>query len=157
MIPILAGLWAFVGVVALCWLVWSRLHRFRPSRSQQRWEADSSAPTADADWIYGDRGERKLPGPRPTAEEASEARVIVADAERKARDILAEADRVRREVEAELAAERADLALKSKRLFEFLANTLEEVERAGANGSSAMTAHDLEELEAMHDQLSDTE
>ncbi len=157
MIPILAGLWAFVGVVALCWLAWSRRHSFRPSRSRQRREADSSARNVDADWIYGDRGERKPRRPRPTAEEASEAREIVADAERQARDILAEADRVRKEVEAELAAERADLALKSKRLFEFLANTLEEVERAGANGSSAMTAHDLEELEAMHDQLSDTE
>jgi hypothetical protein len=156
-IPILAGLWAFVGVVALCWLAWSRRHSFRPSRSRQRREADSSARNVDADWIYGDRGERKPRRPRPTAEEGSEAREIVADAERKARDILAEADRVRKEVEAELAAERTDLALKSKRLFEFLANTLEEVERAGANGSSTMTAHDLEELEAMHDQLSDTE
>jgi hypothetical protein len=156
-IPILAGLWAVVGVVALGWLAWSRRHSFGPSRSRQRREADSSARNVDADWIYGDRGERKPRRPRPTAGEASEARAIVADAERKAGDILAEADRVRREVEAELAAERADLALKRERLFKFLANTLEEVERAAANGSSPMTAHDLEELEAMHDQLSDTE
>jgi hypothetical protein len=156
-IPILAGLWAFVGVVTLCWLAWSRRHSFWTSRSRQRREADSSVPNVDADWIYGDRGERKPGRPRPTAEEASEATVIVADAERQARDILAEADRVRKEVEAELAAERADLALKSKRLFEFLTNTLEEVERPATNGSSPMTAHDLEELEAMHDQLSDTD
>jgi hypothetical protein len=155
-IPALAGLWAFAGVVALVWVAWSRRRSSWPSRSPQRPEPDVSASEADADWIYGDRGERQPGRPRSTAEEA-EASAIVADAQRKAREILAEADRERRGVEAELAAERADLATKSKRLFEFLTNTLEEVERAAANGSSATIAHDLEELEAIHDQLTDTE
>ena len=79
------------------------------------------------------------------------------DAELRAHDILAQSERERSQVEAELALERADLAEKSKRLSEFLANALEEVESALANGSSTTNASDLRELEALHDELRGTE
>ncbi len=77
------------------------------------------------------------------------------DAELKAHEILSAAERARTQVEAELAHEQADLAEKSKTLSEFLANALEEVERASANGTAS--AHDLGELEALRDELRSTE
>jgi gas vesicle protein len=138
--------------------VWSRRRGLWRTRPRGR-PAESVARDFDADWIYGDRDERKpRPHLRETEEKArSEAEAIVREAELKAHDILAESERERSRVEAELARERADLAAKSKRLSEFLANTLEEVERASANGSSATSVHDLEELEALQDELRGTE
>lgn len=160
MIPILASLWALVGVLALVWLVWSG--RLGPSRTRQRRVAkrQSSTPAVgdlDSEWIYGDRAERK-PQARPqelTEEARLEAEAIVKDAEHKAHEILAAAERARSQVEAELAREQAHMAEKSKKLSEFLANALEEVERASANG--AASPHDLGELEALRDELRSTE
>ena len=150
MIVILAGLWALVGVLALGWLLWSRRRGlWRPRRQR----TEPVGRDFDADWIYGDRGERNPRANRRTEEAKREAEAMVSDAELIAHDILAEAEHARSRVEAELARERADLAEKSKRLSEFLANTLEEVERASANGSSTTSVHDLEELEALHDEL----
>lgn len=160
MLLILASLWALVAVLALVWLVWSG--RLGPSRTRQRRLAkrQSSIPAVgdlDSEWIYGDRAEGK-PRARPQEmkEEATrEAEAIVKDAEFKAREILAGAERERSHVEAELAREKAHMAEKSMRLSEFLANALEEVERASANGSAS--AHDLGELEALRDELGSTE
>jgi hypothetical protein len=42
-----------------------------------------------------------------------------------------------------------------KKLSEFLSNTLEEVERASANGRAS--AHDLDELEALREELRNTD
>ena len=111
----------------------------------------------DAEWIYGDRAERKPQArPRGLNEEARlEAEAIVRDAELKAREILASAERARSRVEAELAREQAHMAEKSKKLSEFLSNALEEVERASANGRAS--AHDLDELEALREELRSTE
>jgi hypothetical protein len=155
--PIFWGLGAFLCVLALVWLSW---HRTRRS-SSYRWQRQGADSTRDfdAEWIYGNRGEQKA-GARPREREEKATREgegIIADAERRAQGILAEADRVRREVEAELAAERVQLAMKSKRLSEFLANTLEEVQRTSANGSATTSDHNLEELEAMRDELRDSE
>jgi len=151
-IAILAVLWALVGALAFGWLLWHRsrqVWRRRPLRKP----AEPAAHDFDADWIYGDRGERRSQQFREVEERArDEAEAIVRDAELRALEILAESERERSQVHAELARERADLAEKSKRLSEFLANTLEEVERASANGSST-TSHDLEELEALQDEL----
>jgi molecular chaperone GrpE (heat shock protein) len=148
-ITILATLWALVGVLGLVWFVSRRTRG--PWRARPRSQPESAAPVADAEWIYGDRGGHKT---RPSLREAE---AILADAERKANEIVAEAERVRSRVEAELAFERADLAEKTKRLSEFLANTLEEVERASANGSPTDSTRHLEELEALHDELSGTD
>jgi vacuolar-type H+-ATPase subunit H len=107
----------------------------------------------DAEWIYGDRAERK---PQPRARELKlEADAIVKDAELKAREIIAAAERARSRVEAELAREQAHMAEKSRKLSDFLANALEEVERASANGRTS--AHDVEELEALREELRNTE
>ena len=111
----------------------------------------------DAEWIYGDRAERK-PQARPrevNEETTSEAEAIVRDAELKAREIIAAAEQARSRVEAELAREQAQMAEKSKKLSEFLSNALEEVERASANGRAS--AHDLDELEALREELRSTE
>lgn len=160
MIPILATLWAVVGVLLLIALVWIR--SLRPSRARQRGPATSEAtiPAADdldAEWIYGDRPQRKpLAEPEEIAEEARrEAQAIVKDAELKALEILTSAERARSRSEAELAREQARLAERSERLSEFLANALEEVEQASANGSTVST--DLGELEALRDELRGTE
>ena len=89
-------------------------------------------------------------------EEATlEAEAIARDAELKAREILATAERARNRVEAELAREETQMAEKSKKLSEFLSNALEEVERASANGRAS--AHDLDELEALREELRSTE
>ena len=159
MIQILATLWAVVGVLLLVGLVWSRSSR--PSRARQRGPATSEAtiPAADDDeWIYGDRPERKsLVKPEEMAEEARrEARAIVRDAELKALEILTSAERARSRSEAELAREQARLADKRERLSQFLANALEEVDQASANGST-VSAHDLGDLEALRDELRRTE
>jgi len=151
-IAILAVLWALVGALALGWLLWHRSRRVWRRRPLRK-PAEPAAHDFDADWIYGDRGERRSRQFREVEERArDEAEAIVRDAELRALEILAESERERSQVHAELARERADLAEKSKRLSEFLANTLEEVERASANGSST-TSHDLEELEALQDEL----
>jgi hypothetical protein len=158
-IVILAALSALVGVLALGWLLWRRRRRLSRTRLPHGPRADSPAHDLDADWIYGDRGNR-APGAhrRETEENARrEAEAIIRDAELRAHDILAQSERQRSQVEAEMARERADLAEKSKRLSEFLANALEEVERASGNGSAMTSASDLEELEALHDELRGTE
>jgi hypothetical protein len=157
-IPVLAGLWALVGVLALVWLVASG--RLRLTRQRQPAKSQSTARAVgdlDAEWIYGDRAERKPQArPREVNEEATlEAEAIVRDAELKAREILAAAERARSRVEAELAREQAQMAEKSKKLSEFLSNALEEVERASANGRAS--AHDLDELEALREELRSTE
>jgi vacuolar-type H+-ATPase subunit H len=155
----LAILWALVGVLALAWLVWSgRLRLTRERRPAKPQASARAASDLDAEWIYGDRAERKpLARPQePTEEEARlEAEAIVKDAERKAHEILAAAERARSHVEAELAREQAHMAEKSKKLSEFLTNALEEVERASANG--AASPPDLGELEALRDELRSTE
>ena len=158
MIAILAVLWAVVGILALGWLLWTgRLgpRKTPEQRRAQRRMAESSAPTLDAEWIYGERA-RRTPrqSPQEMEERATrEAEAIVRDAELKARNIIAGAEGARREIVAELAREQADLAEKTSRLAEFLVGTLEEVERASANGSGAVSAHDLEQLEALQDEL----
>jgi hypothetical protein len=88
---------------------------------QRRPETPQSSKRAvsdlDAEWIYGDRAERK-PQARPQETEARlEAQAIVKDAERKAHEILAAAERARSHVEAELAREQAHMAEKSKKLL----------------------------------------
>jgi hypothetical protein len=156
-IAILAVLWAVVGILAFGWLLWTgRLgpRRTPEQRRAQRRMAESSAAD-DAEWIYGERVRRT---PRPSLQETEErarreAEAIVRDAELKARSIVSAAEGARREVVAELAREQADLAEKTSRLAEFLASTLEEVERASANGSGTVSAHDLEQLEALQDEL----
>ena len=156
MIPILAGLWALVGVLALVWLVASGGLRLKRQRRPMKAQSTSrAAGDLDAEWIYGDRAERK-PRPREPNEEAKlEADAIVKDAELRAREIIAAAERARSRVEAELAREQAHMAEKSKKLSEFLANALEEVERASANGRAS--AHEVEELEALREELRNTE
>ena len=72
-------------------------------------------------------------------------------AELRAQEILGSAERTRSQVEAELAREQARMAERSKKLSDFLADALEEVERASANGSAS--AKDLAELEALRDEL----
>jgi vacuolar-type H+-ATPase subunit H len=143
-------LYGLVGVLTLGVLLWRRRRPARALTGGQ--QADSGAREVDADWIYGDRGRKA--NLRESEEQARrEAEAIVADAERRAREIVAEAERVRSQVEADLARERADLAEKSKKLSDLLAETIEEVERTSANGSGTTSTHDLEELEALHDEL----
>jgi len=157
-IPVLAGLWALVGALALVWLVASGRLRLTRQRRPVKAQSTSRAPgDLDAEWIYGDRAERKpQPKPRELNEEARlEADAIVKDAELKAREIIAAAERARSRVEAELAREQAHMAEKSRKLSDFLANALEEVERASANGRAS--AHDVEELEALREELRNTE
>jgi hypothetical protein len=155
-IPVLAALWALVGALALVWLVASgRLRLTRQRRPVKVQSTSSAAGDLDAEWIYGDRAERK-PRPRELNEEANlEADAIVKDAELRAREIIAAAERARSRVEAELAREQAHMAEKSKKLSDFLANALEEVERASANGRAS--AHEVEELEALREELRNTE
>jgi vacuolar-type H+-ATPase subunit H len=157
-IPVLAALWALVGALALVWLVASgRLRLTRQRRPVKVQSTSSAAGDLDAEWIYGDRAERNpQPRPREVNEEAKlEADAIVRDAELKAREIISAAERARSRVEAELAREQAHMAEKSRKLSEFLANALEEVERASANGRAS--AHDVEELEALREELRNTE
>ena len=158
MIAALAILWALVGVLALLWLAWSgRLRLTRDRRPAKPQASARGASDLDAEWIYGDRAERRpQAGPQELNEEARlEARAVVKDAELKAHEILAAAEHARSQVEAELAREQAHMAEKSKKLSEFLTNALEEVERTSANG--AASAHDLGELEALRDELRSTE
>ena len=153
-------LWTVVGAFLLFGLVWRAW--LRPARLRRRLEeGPANLPAADdldAEWIYGDRPERKpLARPEEIAEEARrEAQAIVNDAELKALEILTSAERARTRSEAEIAREQARLAETSERLSRFLANALEEVERASANGST-VTTHDLGELEALRDDLRATE
>jgi vacuolar-type H+-ATPase subunit H len=164
---VLASLWVFVGVLTLAWLLWSGKSRSsgRPHARKGRSEA-APVDELDAEWIYGDRAGRNPPtrlvdpdAPTSDGEAVLKAKhkaaTILEDAEAKAREILAEAERTRREVEAELARERAEMAEKSKKLSEFLVNTLDEVERVYENGSG--NAHDLGELESLRDELRSTE
>lgn len=159
MIQVLAILWAIVGAVGLAALVWSGW--LRPSRVRQGRSArpEASMPATnevDADWIYGNRPDRQ---PQARSEEIEQARdegaAIVKAAERQAHEILASAERTRSQVEAELAREQARMADRSQRLSDFLANALEEVERAPANGSAR--AQDLAELEALREELQSSE
>jgi hypothetical protein len=145
-IAVLAVLWAVVGILALGWLLLTGRLGPRRTPEQRRAQgrmAESSAPTLDAEWIYGERARRTpRPSPQEMEERATrEAEAIVRDAELKARNIIAGAEGARREIVAELAREQADLAEKTSRLAEFLAGTLEEVERASANGSSYAAAN----------------
>ena len=72
-------------------------------------------------------------------------------AELKAQEILASAERARSHVEEELALEQVRMAEMSKKLSDFLANALEEVESTSVNGST--TAEELAELEALREEL----
>jgi hypothetical protein len=155
LIQVLVVLWAFVGGVVLVVVAWRGW--LRPSRLRQLEERSRANPPAadelDAEWIYGDRAERRSRGtPREIEEEArGRAEAIVRAAEHRAQEILASAERARSQVEAELAREQARMAERSKKLSDFLADALEEVERASANGSAS--AEDLAELEALRDEL----
>jgi vacuolar-type H+-ATPase subunit H len=154
---ILVSLWTLVGVLALVWFIWngrSRMTQRVPAKPQSSTRA---AADLDAEWIYGDRAERKpRASPQELIEDARvEAEAIVKEADLKAQEILAAAERVRSQVEAELAREQARMAEKSKKLSEFLTNALEEVERASVNG--AASSQDLGELEALRDELRNTE
>jgi cell division septum initiation protein DivIVA len=60
-----------------------------------------------------------------------------------------------KEAQQEVAREKTLMAMKHKKLSEFLLAALKEVEQASTNGSA--NAHDLVELEALHDALSSTE
>jgi hypothetical protein len=156
-ILILACLWTLVGVLALLWFVRRRLRLTSQRRPAKPQSSTRAVGDLDAEWIYGNRAERK-PHARPQElnEEARlEAEAIVKDAELKAQEIVAAAERARSDVEAELAREQARMDERSKKLSEFLANALEEVERASANGSAS--AHDLGELEALREELRSTE
>jgi hypothetical protein len=148
-IAILLALWTLVGVLALVWLVW-RAHQRRLARRQAVTQA---VDNQDADWIYGNRVERRPAG--PTEEAKREAEAIVTGAKLEAQEILARAQRARDHVEVELAREQAQVAEKSKKLTEFLAHALEQVERASANG--AANDQDLDELEAMRKELGSAE
>jgi vacuolar-type H+-ATPase subunit H len=155
-IAALAILWALVGILALVWLVWSgRLRLTRQRRPEAIQSSGRAVGDLDAEWIYGDRAERKPQRPQELTEATLEAQAILKDAELKAHEILAAAERARSHVETELARERAQMAEKSKKLSEFLTNALEEVERASANG--AASPPDLGELEALRDELRSTE
>jgi hypothetical protein len=159
LIQVLGVLWAVVGALIVVGLVWRGW--LGPSRVRRRSSArpEANVPAADepnAEWIYGDRPEGK-PRARPgEIEEATqEAGAIVKAAELRAQEILTSAERVRRQVEAELAHEQARMAARSKKLSDFLAHALEEVERPSANGSTS--AQDLAELEALREELQSSE
>ena len=159
MIPILVGIWVVVGVLALVLLVRERRlgSRRRERRLAKSLIDNPDAGALDSEWIYGDRAERgSRADPREPKEEATrEAETILREAESRAREIVLAAEAARARIEAELAREQADVAEKGKRLSEFLASTLAEVERATANGSAS--SRDLAELEALRDELSSTE
>jgi cell division septum initiation protein DivIVA len=59
------------------------------------------------------------------------------------------------EAQQEVAREKALMAMKHKKLSEFLLAALEDVEQASTNGTA--NVHDLAELEALRDELSSTE
>jgi len=153
LIQVLAVLWAVVGTFVLVGLAWRGW--LRPSRRGREPDAASrvNLPAADEEWIYGDRAQRRsLNTPREIEEEArGRAEATVRAAELRAQEILGSAERTRSQVEAELAREQARMAERSKKLSDFLADALEEVERASANGSAS--AKDLAELEALRDEL----
>jgi hypothetical protein len=166
-ILIVASLWVFVGALTAFWLLWSGKSR-SSGRPHARKGRTDTGPVGelDGEWIYGDRAGRNPPT-RVLSPDAStrdgeailkaknKAATIVEDAEARAREILAEAERTRSQVEAELARERAEMAEKSKKLSDFLVNTLDEVERVYPNGSG--TARDLGELESLRDELRSAE
>jgi cell division septum initiation protein DivIVA len=205
-IPILAGLWALVGVLALVWLVWSG--RLGPSRTRQRFERRGSITPSpeeirhvsissrlggydrrETDQLLSeiaDSFELVWHQRSDLYDEVKRLQVEVQDADRRQQVQSAETAglqarlkyrevtiaKLREEVErmeadrgalfadserarTELARERAQMAEKSKRLSEFLANVLEEVERT-ANGSASV--RDLDGLqEELRDTLRDSE
>jgi vacuolar-type H+-ATPase subunit H len=159
-LEVLAILWAVVAALVLIgvgWMGWLRPSRARRQRSAAEEVHPPTAAELDAEWIYGSRSERK-PRARPQqlVEEArQQAEAILRDADVKAHEIISSAERARSHAEAELARDRARIAEKSKRLSEFLANALEEVERASANGSAS--PQDLAELEALREELRSAE
>jgi hypothetical protein len=59
------------------------------------------------------------------------------------------------QAQQEVAHERGLIAMKHKKLSEFLLAALKDVEQASTNGSAS--ARDLAELEALRDELSSTE
>ena len=170
MIAVLAILWGVVAALLLIGLVWSRRRGLFPGREWQPGDEESGLPVApdiDAEWIYGERrhwarseepqGEATREAEATREDEARrEAEAIVMDAESKAREILTSAERARSHVEAELAREQARVAENTKKLLRFLANALEEVERASANGTTA-SIPDLRELRALRDELRNSE
>jgi hypothetical protein len=153
-IQVLAVIWAFVGTVGLAALLWTGSLASSPLRRlrSRRETVTPAADEVDAEWIYGDRPERR---PRTRSNEieraTDQAAAIVKAAEREAHEILASAERARSRVEAELAQEQARMAERSKRLSDFLMSALEEVERTSANGSPS--AQDLAELELLREEL----
>jgi vacuolar-type H+-ATPase subunit H len=157
-IAALAILWGVVGALLMIGLVWSRRVDLSHRRESQPGEGESGLPVApdiDAEWIYGERRHWARPQ-EPEDEARREAEAIVMDAELKAREILSSAERARSHVEAELAREQARVAEKTEKLSRFLANALEEVERASANGTTA-SVPDLHELRALRDELRNSE
>jgi hypothetical protein len=87
------------------------------------------------------------------AERAAEA--IVEGAELKAREALIEAEHQRARLEQEMqevAREQALMAVKHRKLSEFLLTALEEIERTSANGSA-----NIRGLEELRDELHSTE
>jgi regulator of protease activity HflC (stomatin/prohibitin superfamily) len=156
-IAALTILWATVGVAALAWLIWTatrnRTGATDGGRGGRRAAEPSPAGLADDEWIYGARAR-----PRPSLleiEAAAErdADGIVKEAERKAREIVAAAEQERSRMEKQLARDQADLAEKTRRVADFLASMLAEVERTAANGSGTVSTHELEVLEALEDEL----
>lgn len=84
-----------------------------------------------------------------------EAEAIVRNAELKAGEALTEVERERGRLEGamqEVAREQALMAVKRKRLSEFLLTALEEIERASANGSA-----NIRGLQELSDKLRSTD
>jgi hypothetical protein len=163
-IAVLAILWGVVAALLLIGLVWSRRRGLFPGREWQPGDEESGLPVApDIDerrhWARSEepQGEATREAEATREDEARrEAEAIVMDAESKAREILTSAERARSHVEAELAREQARVAENTKKLLRFLANALEEVERASANGTTA-SIPDLRELRALRDELRNSE
>lgn len=89
------------------------------------------------------------------AEAEQEAEAIVKNGELKAGAALSRVERERGRLEQqmqEVAREQALMAVKQKRLSEFLLTALEEIERASANGST-----NIAELQVLRDELRSSE
>jgi hypothetical protein len=161
MIALLAILWGVVGALLVIGLVWRRRASLSSKSEGHPGTGGSSPPTrpmedgVDEEWIYGDRS--RWARPQQLEDEARrEAEAIVKDAELKALEILTSAERARSHVDAELAREQTRMAAKTRTLSRFLANAIEEVERAAANAATA-SIPDLRELRALRDELRTSE
>jgi cell division septum initiation protein DivIVA len=161
---------AGVGVIVVGWLlVWTRRRR-----SAERAAAEANRTRllltdaklrgaeilADAQRKRESLQEERLASAERAALEIKEkaeqeAAAIVKNAELKAGEVLTGVERERSRLERErqeVAREQALIAVKRKRLAEFLLTALEEVERASANGSA-----NIRGLEELRDQLRSTD